>query len=452
MNILIIGNGIAGITAARHLRKQNDAAKITVISDETNYFFSRPALMYVYMGHLRMEDTKPYEDWFWKKNRIDLIFGRVQNIDFQAQTVFLEKTFVSLEYDKLIIATGSKPRLVNAQQNIYKNVQGFYHLQDLQNMIELTRNCKRAVIVGGGLIGIEMVEMLLSRNIEVTYLVREKSYWNSVLPPEESEIINQHIKEHHVKLKLNTSIKELVSSNNNDFADSIITTDNEHLSCDFVGVAIGVQPNIDFLNQNKSGTEGGKLDVNKGILVNDFLETAQKNVYAIGDCAELRQPAEGRRPIEAVWYTAQQMGEIVAYNILHTKPKSYVPRLWFNSAKFFDIEYQVYGDILPKLPDSQATIFWQHVDGKKAIRINFDRLTEGVVGFCLLGVRYRHEVCERWILEKTPIETVLKNLHEANFDPEFFKTYENELLKIYNQTYNKNLSTAKKSFWKNLFS
>lgn len=447
MHIIIIGNGIAGITAARYLRKQSNDAKITVISEETPYFFSRPALMYVYMGHLRFEDTKPYEDWFWEKNRIELRLNRVQNIDFQQQIVYLEKENNILSYDKLIIATGSKTRQLNPQQNNFKNVQGLYHLQDLTQMIDMTKNIKRAVIVGGGLIGIEMVEMLHARKIDVTYLIREKSYWNNVLPLEESEIINQHLKEHHIDLRLATEVKELLDENKDNLIEVVELTNGVRLKCDFVGIAIGVQPNIDFLKSDTKDTEGGYLEIGRGILINDFLETSQKNVYAIGDCAELRQPQKNRRPIEAVWYTAKQMGEIVAHNIIHTNSQKYLPKLWFNSAKFFDIEYQVYGDIEPTLPDSQGTIFWQHADKKKSIRINFDLLTEGVVGFNLLGIRYRHEVCERWILEQTPIETVLKNLHKANFDPEFFKIYENEVIEIYNQRYNKNISLKKKYFW-----
>ena len=80
-HVVIIGNGIAGITAARHIRKKSDY-EITVISGETDYFFSRTALMYVYMGHMKFEHTKPYEDWFWKKNRIDLVKDWVIDVDF----------------------------------------------------------------------------------------------------------------------------------------------------------------------------------------------------------------------------------------------------------------------------------------------------------------------------------------------------------------------------------
>jgi NADH dehydrogenase FAD-containing subunit len=84
-NIVIIGNGIAGITAARHIRKLSDY-KITVISGETDHFFSRTALMYIYMGHMKYENTKPYEDWFWKKNRIDLKRAWVKEIDYSAKS------------------------------------------------------------------------------------------------------------------------------------------------------------------------------------------------------------------------------------------------------------------------------------------------------------------------------------------------------------------------------
>ena len=79
-HIVIIGNGVSGVTAARHIRKLSDK-KITIISSETSHFFSRTALMYIYMGHMKFENTKPYEDWFWSKNRIELKQARVASID-----------------------------------------------------------------------------------------------------------------------------------------------------------------------------------------------------------------------------------------------------------------------------------------------------------------------------------------------------------------------------------
>ena len=106
-HIVIIGNGIAGITAARHIRKRS-THRITVISAETDYFFSRTALMYVYMGHMKFEHTKPYEDWFWEKNRIELKRAYVKAVKPEVNCVVFDDD-TTLRYDDLIIATGSKP-------------------------------------------------------------------------------------------------------------------------------------------------------------------------------------------------------------------------------------------------------------------------------------------------------------------------------------------------------
>jgi len=137
------------------------------------------------------------------------------------------------------------------------------------------------------------------------------------------------------------------------------------------------------------------------------------------------------------------MGETVAYNICG-KSIAYDPGFWFNSAKFIEIEYQVYGEMPSKLPEHLKTIFWKHADNEKSIRINYHKDDYTVRGFNLFGIRYRHEVCEKWVSEKTHIETVLQNLGLANFDPEFYKEYDEEIIKVYNQKENKNLQLKTK--------
>ena len=106
-HIVIIGNGISGVTLARHIRKNSDK-QITLVSAESEYFFSRTALMYVYMGHLKFEHTQPYEPWFWKKNRIHLKKGYVESIDVRKKQLIFSKG-ENIFYDKLVLATGSKP-------------------------------------------------------------------------------------------------------------------------------------------------------------------------------------------------------------------------------------------------------------------------------------------------------------------------------------------------------
>ncbi|MBK7870988.1 MAG: FAD-dependent oxidoreductase [Saprospiraceae bacterium] len=434
MHILIIGNGIAGITAARFIRKLSDH-EITVISAETDHFFSRTALMYVYMGHMRFKDIKPYEDWFWTKNRINLLRAQVQRVDFDSKTLHLNPESV-IKYDKLLIATGSKSNKFGWPGQDLQGVSGLYSYQDLENMEAFSKDLKRAVIVGGGLIGIEMAEMFHSRHIPVTLLVRESEYWNNVLPEEESAMVSRHIREHGFDLRLETELKEIIDDGAGK-ACAIITNKGERIDCGYVGLTPGVRPNVDFLKN--SG-----LDIGRGIKVNDFLETNIPDVYAAGDCMEVMNPKHGRKPIEAVWYTGRMAGETAAYNI-GGKQIEYNPGIWFNSAKFLDIEYQVYGDVpaAGKAPEHYASLYWEHSDGKKSIRLIYDKNNHKILGFNLMGVRYRQEVCEKWLRAGAHIEEVLQNLSLANFDPEFYKTYEADVIKMYNQQENKDLQLKK---------
>ncbi len=433
MHIVIIGNGISGITTARWVRKLSDH-KITVISDETDYFFSRTALMYIYMGHMRFQDTQPYENWFWEKNRINLLRDRVKSIDIPNKKLNMRDT-TAIQYDKLVLALGSEPNKFGWPGQDLDGVQGMYSAQDLEGMEYHSEGLKHAVIVGGGLIGIEMAEMFHSRHIPVTFLVREKSYWNMVLASEESAMVNRVINKNGIDLRLSTELKEILPDENGK-CRAVITNKGDEIPCQFVGLTAGVHPNIAFIKETE-------IETQKGIVVDEHLETSVKDIYAIGDCAQLRTPPPGRRPIEAVWYVGRMMGETVAYNICG-KPIDYQPGIWFNSAKFFDIEYQVYGTVLANPPAEHQSLYWEHSDGEKSIRIVWDDLSGMVIGFQTMGIRYRDEVCRQWIRDKAHIENVLMNLGLANFDPEFYDQYEADVVAMYNQKTRGNLQLVEK--------
>jgi NADPH-dependent 2,4-dienoyl-CoA reductase/sulfur reductase-like enzyme len=438
-HIVIIGNGVSGITAARHLRKLSQH-KITVISAESDYFFSRTALMYVFMGHLDFKHTQPYENWFWKKNNIELLNGYVTKVDTDNNSLEL-KNGSKIAYDDLIIATGSKPNKFGWPGQDLKGVQGMYSKQDLEKLEENAKSCKRAVIVGGGLIGIEMAEMLHSRNIPVTFLVREASFWNGVLPAEESSIINKEIIDNHIDLRLETNLVEIISDENGR-AKSVVTDKGDTIDCSIVGLTAGVSPNIDFLKESN-------IEIGRGVLVDRFLQTNIKNVYAIGDCAQQHEGIGQRRPIEAVWYTGRMMGETVARTICGS-PKEYNPGHWFNSAKFVDIEYQTYGWVWAKPKENEKRFYWEHTSGKKCIHINYDKNSHEFIGINTFGIRLRHERFDTWLNEKATIEEVLIHLKDANFDPEFYAQHEEEILEKFNKENNTQLKVKAKS-WKRIF-
>jgi len=442
-HVVIIGNGIAGITCARHLRKLNDQVRITVISGESTYFFSRTALMYVYMGHMKFEHIQPYENWFWEKNRIELKEGWVDKVDFQSKNLEF-KTGEKLGYDELVIASGSKSNKFGWPGQDLKGVQGLYSKQDLELMEESTKEgVQRAMIVGGGLIGIEMAEMLAYKKIKVTFLVRESGFWDNVIPKEESLLVGRHIREHHMELRLETELQEIIGDSDGRVR-AVRTKAGEEISCQFVGLAAGVTPNIDFLRNSE-------LDLNHGVKVDLSFQTNIPNVFAIGDCAEFHQaPAFDRRPIEQVWYTGRMHGETMAHN-LAGKKLQYQPGVWFNSAKFLDIEYQTYGTVPPNW-DSEKTksFYWEHSGGKVAFRMLMDK--SGILlGINNFGFRLKHEFFDKAIGEKWKASKVIANLEKANFDPEFFAPFYIEIQKVFKEQCGGDFSISKKSFIQKLF-
>ena len=409
-HVVIIGNGISGITAAREIRKRSDA-RITVISGESAHFFSRTALMYVYMGHMRCQDIKPYADDFWAKNRIELKRAWVKSVDTAAKRVAFEDGG-TMAYDALLIATGSRTNKFGWPGQDLPGVQGLYSLQDLESMERDTKGIGRAVIVGGGLIGVEMAEMLLSRRIGVTFLVREDLFWGGVLPQQDAKLIGRHIAEHGVDLRFNTELDSILAGTDGRVR-SVVTKSGEEIVCQFVGITTGVSPNIAFLKD--SG-----IACDRGVLVNEYLETSVPDVYAAGDCAQFhKHPDPERRSVEQVWYTGRMMGATVARTITDERT-AYAPGPWFNSAKFFDIEYQTYGWVRNRLMPGQAEHYWEHPDGHLALHLVWDDEDRRFIGVNAFGMRLRHEVFDRWLREGVSVDHVVEHLREANFDPEFF--------------------------------
>ena len=424
MHLVIIGNGITGVSCALTVRRLRPEARITLVSDETPHHYSRTALMYVYMGHLRPQDIKPYEDWFWPENRLELVHATAIQLDTDNKTLVLNNG-QHLSYDKLLLATGSVSRTHNWPGQDLAGVQGLYSLPDLEQMHRTTHGIARAVVVGGGLIGIELAEMLHSRGIAVTMLVRDARYWGSVLPAAEAELVNQQIKEHQVDVRYGAELAEILGDTNGRVR-AVRTAAGEEIECQWVGLAIGVTPNLTLART-------AAVETDRGILVDEWLQTSAPDVYAAGDCAQHRQPGTGEVPIEQLWYTGRMQGETVAHTICG-QPTPYQRGPWFNSAKFFQLEYQTYGQV-PAVPVAgEESLYWQHPSCRHALRINFRPAAgSAVTGLNAMGLRQRHDVWEAWLRAGTPVREVLHQLRKANFDPEFFRRHEPDILRAFNQ-------------------
>jgi len=424
MHIVIIGNGISGVSVAKSLREYSDA-EITIVSSESMSFFSRPALMYIFMGKMRFKDILPLPSDYWVKNKMKQVYGAVKEIDAENQTIALDNGGV-LSYDKLVLALGSQPKSLGLGEFNLEGIQGFYSLQDVEKLQDSANKVKHASIIGGGLIGVELAEMFVSRGISFTFWVREKWFGSNFLPQEEAKIVTNHLTSKNINIKFEREIIGFEADDSN-MVKSVESQSGEKVDSDLVCVCIGVEPKVDWLKSTDVQTRAG-------VLVNAYLQTNIPSIYAVGDCVECINPFHGRKSIETLWYTGRLMGEYLGKNILQVNPQPYEPGIYFNSAKFFDLEYQVYGDVPTSFSDSYGTVFWKHPTKDKSIRLVFNATNDEFIGCCVLGIRFRQEVCEKWIKEKWKISEVLPLLSEANFDSEFSTRYERELLNIYNNT------------------
>lgn len=422
IEVVILGNGVAGTTAALRLRELLPEIGITVISEETELFFSRTALMYVYMRMLRFEDTVVHPASFYRQQRIQLVRDTIIMLDTEKK--LLCGNSGDYRYDYLLLATGSRPRMPGIAGENLAGVQGLYSKQDLERLEAASRKTiDRAVVVGGGLIGVELAEMLKSRKIPVVFLVREPLYFSHILPHEEAQLVTEEVKR-HVELRLNTTLTAIegVSA-----VEAIVTSSKERIPCSFLGLTIGVEPRTELAQ-----TAG--LEIRRGIITDPFLRTSKAAVYAAGDAAEVLLP-NGRHQVQQIWYSGQAQGKIAAENIAAAiqgkAPTPYDPGVYFNSARFFTLDYQTYG-VVPANCDARSSLIWHDAPSRRFLRIAYDTASpqRKVVGFNALGIRLHHRVCEMWIQRQAPLERVLNDFAQALFDPEFSANYAHELRRL----------------------
>ncbi len=410
MRYVIIGNGVAGTSAALALRQRDQQADITLIGGESDYFFSRTALMYAYMDRMNLRDLEPFERKVYGAQRIERRRAWVKDLDAGSHEIHFAEGG-SLRYDKLLLAVGSVPNRFAwpGLEKVRDGVTHFVSLQHLEACERLTPSTRRAVVVGGGLIGVELVECLRHHGVDVEFLVREPSYWPIALAPEEGKLVAEEVERHGVRLRLAEEVLEVFSDPQTGRVSGVRTSKGDEIGCQMLGICIGVRPGVDWLKQVKTAPAIGR-----GIQASPEFRTSLPDVWTAGDCAEFAG-TNGKPVVEQIWYSAKRQGELAARAMLGDSV-GYAPPLFYNSAKFFEVEYTTVGQAV-NLPQG-AMAFSHRVPGQLAnVRIVEHR--NAVIGFNMLGARWNHQQFEVWIRERRRLDEVIANLHLAQFDVEF---------------------------------
>jgi NADPH-dependent 2,4-dienoyl-CoA reductase/sulfur reductase-like enzyme len=415
MHYVIVGNGVAGMEAALVLRAREAQARITIVSDEHDHLFSRPALMYVFAGQTTLRDTEPYDRGLYDRLAFARVRKHVASVDPGARALVFDDAS-RLAYDRLLLASGSRARPAPWPGAAGPGLHYFVTLRDLEGLDREARPGLRAVVIGGGLIGVEVAEILHDRGLAVTFVIRENWYFPLALDEREAALVAEHLRGHGIDVRLGVNVDEVLRGDGARLR--AVKAGGQEIPADLVVSAIGVVPNTAFL-------EDGAIALAKGgaVEVDAALRTSASDVWAAGDCANVTWADGSRRP-EQLWYTARDQGCVAARSMLGDDV-SYRRGNWYNSAKFFDLEYTSAGwvpallnwDNTPIEPGPEFRSWFQRVPGA-FVSQRIVCKGERVVGFNFLGSRWDHEPLLQWIDERRSLAYVLEHLGEAQFDEE----------------------------------
>ncbi len=412
MKYVIIGNGVAGINAATAIRHRHADASITVVSKESDNFFSRPALMYVACGQMSATDVEPFQRDHYQRMGFERVRDSVISLNADGKTLSLADGN-KLPYDRLLIASGSVPRMADWPGQDLDGVGNFVTWQNLEWLQKEIPQAIRAVVVGGGLIGCEAAEILLKAGLRVSFVIREDWYWPIALDKTEGDLITKHLQHHGCDVRLKSECREVLGRDGH--VMGIKTGEGETIECDLVIFAIGVRPQTDWLQGS-----GLELDQGGGVIVDQQLRTNLPDIYAAGDCTSVVWFNGVQRP-EQLWYTSRDQGKIAGLNIAGDE-HIYKRGTFYNSAKFFDLEYTTAGYVNFRF-EGEENWFQREPGTLYTQRITY--MPDGtVIGFNFIGRRWDHRPLVRWVEEKRKLDWVLEHLPEANFDEEFMPRFE----------------------------
>jgi nitrite reductase (NADH) large subunit len=302
---LIVGHGAAGLAAARAIRARNATAKITVLTDEPHRFYSRPGLAYLLAGDIPEHQLFSIPDELYRRQRIGVRVGRVRALHPAAHNVEFEGGR-RLAYDALLLATGAEAVRPTMPGFDLEGVVTLDNLADARHILKLAKRARSAVVVGGGITALELAEGLAARGVKVHYLLRKDRYWGGVLEPEESERVEAGLQHDGIRIHRQTEVMEIVGHRRR--VKAVKTQDGESIGCQIVAVAIGIRPRISLAQQ-------AGLEIDRGVIVDEYLCTSDSSIFAAGDVAQVYDPITGSYRLDSLWWSADEQGRCAGENM-----------------------------------------------------------------------------------------------------------------------------------------
>jgi len=331
---VIIGSGVAGIAAIEAIRSVDDSGEVILVGDDPHGYYSRPGLAYYLTGELHDKALFPRSANDYRKMNFRYAKERVSRIDREKHLLELSNQ-KALSYDRLLLAVGAKAAKLKAPGADLDGVLKLDHMEDAKKILKFARRGKTAVVIGGGITSLELVEGLISRGVRVHYLLRGDRYWSNVLDEQESQIVEHRLKEDGVKLHYHSEIEAVVGKREK--VSGVQLKDGKTIKCDMVAYAIGIRPRVELAKQ-------ADLEVDRGVLVNEYLQTNDPDIYAAGDVAQVYDPITGRSVLDSLWQPARLQGHTAGLNMTGQKIP-YVKSAPFNVTRLAGLTTTIIGTV-----------------------------------------------------------------------------------------------------------
>jgi nitrite reductase (NADH) large subunit len=326
MRYVVIGGSAAGISAVEAIRSKDRTSPIELFSSEGTPFYSRVLLSYYIAGAITKEELhfRPLE--FFSENRVTAHLGqRVEEVLPESKSIRMEDGRV-YPYDRLLIATGSSPKILDIPGKDKKGVVVIRNIDHAQEIVNRLEEIKTACVLGGGLIGLRTGYALSVRGVKVKIIVKSSHVLSQMLDRDAAEMIEGTMREHGIDIRTGRDAVEIVGKES---VEGIILDDGERINCQLVVIGKGVQPNVDFISSTQ-------IKVNEGIVADETMRTNLPDIYVAGDVAETFDLSTGRMGVNAIWPCAFEQGRVAGLNMAGKEAK-YGGSFRMNSLDFYGL-------------------------------------------------------------------------------------------------------------------
>ncbi len=332
-NYLLIGGGLASYEAIKSIRTKDKSGSITLVTSEPHLPYDRPPLTKEYVrGEKPKEELGYAPPTFYQENKVATLLGvRAEKLDPATSTVALSNGD-SVRYEKLFIATGGNPVKLDVPGANKKGIHYLRTQDDSDAIIAEAKPGKRAIIIGAGFIGLELAASLRQRDVDVTVVEVAPKVWARFAAAGLADFVETYSLNKGVKFHTNDAIAAFDGRTK---VSSVRTKAGLELPCDFVVVAIGIRPNVEL-------AESAGLPTSNGIVVDEFLATANPNIYAGGDVANYLDPVFKKRRRVEHWGHAEYCGQVAGANMAGAKVKYDLVTYVFSH--IFDLDLEFAGD------------------------------------------------------------------------------------------------------------